>query len=823
MTLSAEETPTAGHGAERSHGAALRRMRERGVGETWHSMVFAPDGDGATRRRGSDVIRLVASILIVFCCWLVIGANSHFESSVAKFLSPPPNGIQWLVSIVWVVGTFGVIVFLVLTALFSRRRNVIRDVVLAGLVAAGICELLHLLFGAHGDRPPDPSLSGFNLDFPLVLVATTFAVVAAALPYLSRLMQRSVKLVIALLAVATVVDGSGLPGSVVASLAIGWGVAAALHLTFGSPLGLPSSREVTVLLSNLGVEAELLEPSPEQVWGVARFKGTDGAGPLDVSVYGRDAVDAQFFNKFYRFFVYRDSGPTLTLTRVQQVEHEAYLTLMAGRGGAHVPEVVAAGPTGPAKDAVIVTRPPAGTRLADLADDDALLSDATLDRFLAQVLALRDANIAHGSISANTIVVGLDGSSGLTDFRGSTFVTSSDRSDNDVAAALAAVALKVGAERTIASAARVLPNDILAKALPRLQSAALDPVSSRNLHGKKALLADLRTRGAEVTGVEVPKLVETRRISGVNLVMVIGSLIGGYALISVFVNVAASFSTIKGADWGWVTVAFILAQLTYPSLAFMTTGSTLTPLIYGRVLAVEVANSFVALAIPMGPLAMRIRFFQKQGSTVTAAVSSGAVASSVSWAVKGLLFVIAIPLAYGTLDVSDKGGTGGHSQAVWLVAIVVLIVAVVVGVALIVPRLRRMARAKIAPTLSDVWSQLKTLMTEPLKLVEMIGGAFCAQFLIILCTGASLHAFGQHLPLSTIIVILTTASMVGGVSPVPGGMGVVAAGMIIGFTSAGLSQSDAVVVTFIQRLVTAYLPPLWGWVTLVWIRRKDYI
>jgi len=822
MTSDVDEI-TPGHGTLRTRVATLRQFHQRGVGESWRSVIFAPKGDGATRRRGSDVFRLVTSFLVVLCCWLVIGVNSNFETSVVKFVSPPPQGIKWLVSVVWVGGSVGVIIFLVLVSLLSRRRDVIRNVLLSGLVALGVCLLLHLLWGVNGDRPPDPGFSSFNLTFPLPLLSATFGVVFAALPYLSRIVQRSIKLLMVLLAIATVVHASGLPGSVIASLAIGWGVAALLHLIFGSPLGLPSSEEVVVLLANLGVETEGLAPSPEQVWGVARFRGHDGDGILDVSVYGRDAVDAQFFNKFYRFLVYRDSGPTLTLTRVQQVEHEAYLTLMAGRGGAHVPQVIAAGPTGPAHDAVLVTRPPAGTCLAEMDGGEDELSDAALNAFFAQVMALRRANIAHGSISANTIVFGPEDSAGLIDFRGATFITSTDRADNDVAAALAAMAIKVGAERTIASASRVLPENVLAKALPRLQAAALDAVSARNLHGKKPLLEDLRTRGAEATGVDVPKLVETRRISGMNLVMVIGSLIGGYALIGVFLNVTKSFSTIKGADWGWVTVAFILAQLTYPSLAFMTTGSTLTPLIYGRVLLLEVSNSFVSLAIPMGPLAMRIRFFQKQGSTVTAAVSSGAVASSVSWAVKGLLFVIAIPLAWGTLDFHEQGGSSSHSHAIWLVVIAVVLVAIVAGLALVVPRLRRMARDKLAPTLTQVWGQIKVLMTEPRKLVEMIGGAFFAQFLIILCTGASLHAFNEHLPLATIIVILTTASMIGGISPVPGGMGVVEAGMIIGFTAAGLSQTDAVSVTFIQRLVTAYLPPFWGWVTLVLIRRRDYI
>ena len=54
------------------------------------------------------------------------------------------------------------------------------------------------------------------------------------------------------------------------------------------------------------------------------------------------------------------------------------------------------------------------------------------------------------------------------------------------------------------------------------------------------------------TGVEVPKLIEPRRISWINLALVVGTLIGGWALIGVLINVGKSWSTITGADWGWV-------------------------------------------------------------------------------------------------------------------------------------------------------------------------------------------------------------------------------------------------------------------------------
>jgi uncharacterized membrane protein YbhN (UPF0104 family) len=52
---------------------------------------------------------------------------------------------------------------------------------------------------------------------------------------------------------------------------------------------------------------------------------------------------------------------------------------------------------------------------------------------------------------------------------------------------------------------------------------------------------------------------------------------------------------------------------------------------------------------------------------------------------------------------------------------------------------------------------------------------------------------------------------------------VVEAGMIIGLTAAGIPEQDAVAAVFVQRLFTAYLPPIWGWFVLVWMRKKEYL
>ena len=102
-----------------------------------------------------------------------------------------------------------------------------------------------------------------------------------------------------------------------------------------------------------------LVASPQQEWGVEAFEGHDAEGHrIEAAVYGRDASDAQWLSKVWRYAVYRDSGPTLVLNRLQQVEHEAYLTFLAGHAGVRVPEIVAAGRCGPSHDAALVTSCP---------------------------------------------------------------------------------------------------------------------------------------------------------------------------------------------------------------------------------------------------------------------------------------------------------------------------------------------------------------------------------------------------------------------------------------------------------------------------------
>src|SRR5664279_4397479 len=865
---------SAGGDASGRHGGDRRPLRWQ-RGRSWRAIFFAPVGDGQTRRRGSDATRLGLAVLVVILCWLTTRVNSSSEHTIASVLSSAPNGIRWLVTTIWWVGSVGLIVVVAVLALLAKRWSVIRDVGLAGLGAWLLCIISGAVFGTTGGRPPSSSLHYFDLSFPVARVAATVGVVTAALPYLSRWVQRTIETVLGLLALATVVNGSGLPVAVLASLAVGWGMTALVHIVFGSPLGLQSTDEVALLLGDLKISAVDVVANARQEWGVGRFTGRVDDRSIEVSVYGRDASDAQLLAKTVRFLFYRDSGPTLALTRRQEVEHEAYLTLMAERAGARVPAVLAAGPAGPARDALLVTRPPSGAPLSSfppyvlptgppdsgggspgtpdgaspgaaapgevaeggrrsepggqgsVADQVLPFDEGVLDDVFRQVMALREAGIAHGSLSTEAIVVDEDGSTGMVDLRAASTVANADQLNSDMAATLAALAVVAGPERTIAAAARIVPSEALVDALPFLQRAALAPVASKALRGKKAILTGLRDQGAAAAGVEVPKLIEPRRVSWVNLALVVGTLVGGWALIAVLVNVTKSWSTITGAKWGWVALVFVLAQAAYPAIAVTTVGSVTDPLPYGRTVALEVSDTFVGLAGgSLAVLATRVRFFQQEGYDATTAVTSGVLVSTASWIVKGALFLIALPLAYGSLHFNSSptsNGSSSDSKLVWLIVIAIVVIGVALGLVFAVPRWRRLAAAKLRPKASEVWAHLKVLAAHPRNLVEIFGGNVAAQLFVAMALGASLHAFGDHLNLSVLIVVLTLGSMLGGILPVPGGMGVVEAGMILGLTAAGINESDAVAAMFVQRLFTAYLPPIWGWFVLVWMRKKEYL
>jgi uncharacterized membrane protein YbhN (UPF0104 family) len=792
----------------------------------WRSIFFAPQGDGVRVRLGSDVWRLV--VIAVLFLFVVIGYRSGtgLQGWIVRLTTPAPISVAWLLTVLAVVGTFGVIGLLLLTSLISRRRDVLIDVVGSGVISLLLIAIFRHFVGVTVGTDLAAAYPRINVGFPVPAVTVAVAVTLAARPYLARAFQLLCYSAIGLGAAATVFDARGLALSVFASFLLGWASSSVMRLITGTPSGLPGVGDVMAMIGELGLKVNGLMPTAEQTWGAATFDGTDDAGAkLRVSVFGRDARDAEFAASIGHAIAYRSDGQSALASRLQQAEHLAYLTLRANEAlDGRSATLVSAGAAGPSRDGIVVTAIPAGTTLRAMLDAGAPMDPATVRDVLHSVVVLGDESLSHGSIDQDHIVVAPDRSVALDDFAKGTSAAMPIRSNRDLAAALVCCALSVGVDATLDAAVAVVGTERITSCLPYLEKAALPSALADAVKSNKQLLTQLRDEGAKRLGIDAPEPVQLTRVSASTLVIAFGTLIGGWALIAVFVNVASSFSTIKGANLLWVLVVALLALIPYPAGSLCDEGSIPGALPFFKLTILEVSNTFSGLAVGTpGVLAARVRFYQKQGNDSTTAVSSGVVTSGASWVVKGALFLIALPFALSSFHFKDNPSGGNHTKVVWLILAAVCLLGLAGGLVLFVPRLRAIAKAKLAPKVTETRRHLAQLVSRPSKMFALFGGALIAQLGVAYALGASLHAFGERLSIAEILIVLTLGSMLGGISPVPGGMGVVEAGMIIGLTAVGVPQDIAVSAVFVQRLFTAYLPPLFGWFALIWLRRQDLL
>ena len=390
------------------------------------------------------------------------------------------------------------------------------------------------------------------------------------------------------------------------------------------------------------------------------------------------------------------------------------------------------------------------------------------------------------------------------------------------------LALVADPPRSIDAAVRTLGAAAVEAALPQIQPAALDRATRHLARHDKKLVGHLRDLTAGAVGVEAPKLAEVHRVSLSGLLMAIGALVGLALVIQEFAGVDDILATLRTANWWWVLAVFVAAQATNVTQAWSVMGSVSTPLPFGPTLALEFANAFTGLvAGTVGTTATIIRYFQRRGLAVSVAVSSGVLVSVATMVTQAAMFTFSALRSRGDFNFSDTtssrgGSTGGGSDATFLLMAIVA-VAVVVGLVTAVPRFRRMAIVKLQPQVTAARDNLHELRSQPGKLVRLFGGAAGAQVLFAMALGFSLKAYGTSLPMTELIVINTIASLLGGIAPVPGGLGVIEAGLIAGLTAAGVPDTIAVAATLTQRMFTCYLPPLWGYPTLLWMRRHEYL
>lgn len=600
----------------------------------------------------------------------------------------------------------------------------------------------------------------------------------------------------------------------VAGFAVGLGAAALAHLTLGSPGGELSDGEVCDILAELGLIVSSVRTAPIHTAGVVLKTAVDQeGGSVLIKVYGRDAWDSQFLGALWTAAVRRGERPHLGRSRQGQLEHEAVATLVAERAGVPVLEEVKVG------------------RSAD--------GDVQIQGSWGSLVRLHDAGLAHGRIDSDRVLLLDDGTVALADLAEAELVASRDSIVTDRARLLATTATLVGHERAVAAALAVLTGPGLAEVLPYLQPAVLDRATRKAVRNAGWDVAALRAASAEAAGVEPPTLQKLSRVSVKSILIATAGTLFAFWLISRLLGVdfSAIFSEMAGANWWWILGALLLSPIVQATYAVGTMGASIKPLRYGPVAILQYAIQFIAIAMPAtaARLALDVRFFERFGVAAAGAISIGLIDSAGGFIVQILLMALigltALPgLTAPLRDTSTSSATAAGGPSLLQVALVLLaVIALAAALTWLIPSARRRvtsvipkARATIVAQRASAQEALQVLRL-PKKLTQILSGNLGSQLIQAVILGMCLHAFGAEAHFSQLILVNTLVVLFAGLMPVPGGIGVAEAGYIAGLQAIGIPSTVAISTALAFRLVTFYLPPLWGAAAMRWLRRHQYV
>jgi uncharacterized membrane protein YbhN (UPF0104 family) len=783
------------------------------------------------------MVLLVAGLLTLVAASWAADPPGRLSRDVTQLVDAWPNVLSTLFQVWYEVLILWAAVLVVCALL---RRQFVLTIAMVSAAVVG----LFVAYGSHrfaiseqidlGEFLRLFTVSEGPAEYPGVRLVAASAVLTVASPAVSRPFRFFGRVVIGLGVIASVGLGVATIAGSVGGLLAGVVAAAAVHLLFGSPGGRPSSEQVRATLAQLGVPVIHVAPAQLEPAGVVLMNAThiDGRA-LAVKVYGRDAWDGQLIAKLWRRAWYRDDRSDVLLSRLHQVEHEALVTVLAHRAGAPVPDVLVAGQAADDDAAFVATVGGAPLRsiIGDAVDDASVdIGEETsddLDRSVVELWSamrtVHDVGIVHGSIDLDRVTLDEHGHPLVIDWSAASVASPATAIDSERAQLLVLAALVVGVERATAIALESIGTERLADVIAYLQAPALTGELRTDVRRREFDLDALRDRVTAASGAEQVELVRLRRVTVKSVLSM--ALVAAAAMLLVSslakIGIDTILDELSTAIVGWVLIALLVAQLARVFSAVSTTGATSYPLRLGPTVILEFAITFVNLVIPSSAarIATKWRYFQKVGMTLPTATAMGAIDSLAAFFVQIAILLSAFVFGVGGIEFDiDIDIDVVRKLAVMIACIVVAVVAIAVAALFLSPKVRE----RVAGPVRQIRAAAQVVRS-PARLLRLFGGNVAAELTFALVLAISLRAYGVEAPIMSLLVINVAVALLGGLMPVPGGIGVAEAGYTAGLVAIGVPEATAFAAAITTRLCTFYLPPIWGYFAMRWLRRNEYL
>ncbi|WP_156225909.1 lysylphosphatidylglycerol synthase transmembrane domain-containing protein [Pseudactinotalea suaedae] len=458
------------------------------------------------------------------------------------------------------------------------------------------------------------------------------------------------------------------------------------------------------------------------------------------------------------------------------------------------------------------------------------LSDYTIEAVTDEVMAqaweqlgrAHAAGLSHRNLSAETVLLVGEGPEAgdvyINGWEQGDIASSSLSRRIDEIQMLMLFAVRVGADRACAAAAQALGTDHLAALAPLLQGVALPPETQAEARKDKTVMRDVRNKLVTYLPASESEVqpIQLTRFRPRTIVTIVVAVAAGWVLLTA-VNFREILTYAANANPMWMLAAFGLGLITYLGSAMGLVAFSPEKLGLWRTTLVQVAASVIGIVAPagVGPAALNLRFMTKRGVETPLAVATVALLQ-VSQFVTTVLMLIAIALLTGSQGALASLPSG--------TIVIILVIAIVIsGVLFAIPKLRRFLIAKSRPTLRQVMPRLIWVLGQPSRLLMGIGGNVIMTAGYLAAFAATLAAFGQSLPLTTLAVIYLTGTAIGSAVPTPGGMGGVETALTAGLRTAGIGTAAALPTVLIFRVLTLYIRVPLGWVALRHLQKQNAV
>ena len=237
-----------------------------------------------------------------------------------------------------------------------------------------------------------------------------------------------------------------------------------------------------------------------------------------------------------------------------------------------------------------------------------------------------------------------------------------DQIATDEAQLLVTLATMVGAETAARESIALIGTARTMDLVPFLQAAAFSGDLRRDVRAAASTWTSCEPAAIKETGEEEPVLAKLRRVSLGGLIQAALLVLAASAIIVAAhrPRLRAALAEHQDASLPLALARLPVAQTPRFAQAVSTLGSVPARLPFGPVYAMQLATSFMNLALPSAAarMALSVRFFQRQGVAPATAVTSGLIDSLVGNVIQAVLLVLLLLFSPAALDAIPAGDAG---------------------------------------------------------------------------------------------------------------------------------------------------------------------